>query len=282
MSFLRAWANCPCPVIGMLHAPALPDAPGFGEDIPALRSSILHDAAALVEGGAAGLLLENFGDTPFFPDQVPHITVAHMVALAGQVRRQTDLPLGINVLRNDALAALAIAHAVGAQFIRVNVLVGAYVADQGLLQGIAHELLRQRRRLGADEIKIVADVHVKHAVPLAARPLIEEAVDAVRRGGADALVISGVATGSPVDVNQLRAVRTAVHPTPVLVGSGVTADNAAELAAVADGLIVGTSLKCDNRVSDPIETSRVAQVVRNAISASKDRTDRRINGVDRV
>jgi len=257
----------------MLHAPALPDAPGFCEDIESLRAAVVRDAVALADGGASGLLLENFGDTPFFPANVPPITVAHMVALAGEVRRQTDLPLGINVLRNDAIAALAIAHAVGAQFIRVNVLVGAYVADQGILQGIAHELLRQRRRLRADDIKIMADVHVKHATPLAARPLIEEAIDAVHRGGADALVISGAATGSPVDVSQLIAVRTAVHPTPVLVGSGVTANNAAELAAAADGLIVGTSLKRDQDVSRPIETGRVAELVRNASSAIKTRTD---------
>ncbi len=273
MPFLKAWADCPCPVIGMLHAPALPDAPGFAENLETLRSAVLRDAAALAEGGAAGLLLENFGDTPFFPAQVPPITVAHMVALAAEVRRHTDLPLGINVLRNDAISALAVAHAVGAQFIRVNVLVGAYVADQGLLQGVAHELLRQRSRLRADEIKIMADVHVKHAAPLAARPLIEEAIDAVRRGGADALIISGAATGSPADVSQIRAVRTAVYPTPVLVGSGVTADNAAELATIADGLIVGTSLKRDNLVSQPIETSRVAQVVFIAASTSRDRSD---------
>jgi membrane complex biogenesis BtpA family protein len=257
----------------MLHAPALPDAPGFDENIEALRAAVLRDAAALAEGGATGLLLENLGDTPFFPTQVPPITVAHMVALATEVRRQTDLPLGINVLRNDAIAALAIAHAVGAQFIRVNVLVGAYVADQGILQGIAPELLRHRRRLRADEIKILADVHVKHAAPLAARPLIEEAVDAVRRGGADALIISGAATGSPVEISQLRDVRTAVHPTPVLVGSGVTADNAAELASASDGLIVGTSLNRDNCVSQPIEVSRVADVVRNVSSAGRDSTD---------
>ena len=110
MSFLKAWANCPCPVIGMLHAPALPDAPGFADDIESLRAAVLRDATALEEGGGQGLLLENFGDTPFFPAQVPPITVAHMVALAGEVRRQTDLPLGINVLRNDAASALVLRY----------------------------------------------------------------------------------------------------------------------------------------------------------------------------
>ncbi len=268
MSLLPIWSDFRCPVVGMIHAPALPGSPGFRGDLPALRAAAVADAKALAAGGVQGLLLENFGDTPFYPDKVPPITVAHMAALATEVRCHTDLPLGINVLRNDADAALAIAHAVGAAFIRVNVLVGAYVADQGILQGAAHHLLRQRRRLDGEDIKIIADVHVKHAAPLAARPLAEEAADAVRRGGADAIVVSGAATGAPADVAELRTVRAAVHPAPVLVGSGVTIDNAAQLAALADGLIVGTSLKHDGQVSQPIDTHRVAELMRIVAGAT--------------
>ena len=271
MPLLQAWADCPCPVIGMLHAPALPGAPGYDGQPGGLQASLLRDASALADGGVNGLLLENFGDTPFFPAQVPPITVAHMTALAVAIRQQTDLPLGINVLRNDAISALAVAHAARAQFIRVNVLVAAYVADQGVLQGMAHDLLRERSRLGASDIKIVADVHVKHAVPLAPRPLTEEAVDAVERGGADAVIISGTATGAPADLDQLIAARAALRPTPVLVGSGVTIDNAAELAVHADGLIVGTSLKHDGKIAEPVETRQVVQLVQVVKKAAANR-----------
>src|SRR5690606_13240725 len=114
-----------------------------------------------------GLMLENFGDTPFYPRRVAAHTVAAMTAIAVEVRRQVDLPLGINVLRNDGLSALGIAAASGADFIRVNVLSGARVTDQGIVQGIAHDLLRERRWLGAESVKILADVNVKHSAPLA-------------------------------------------------------------------------------------------------------------------
>ncbi len=268
MPLLSAWSSIPCPVIGMLHVPALPGAPGFSGNLDGIRAAVLADATALAAGGVHGLMLENFGDTPFYPAAVPAITVAHMTSLAAAVRRHVDLPLGINMLRNDAEAALAVAHAVGADFIRVNVLVGAYAADQGLLQGAAHQLLRQRRAWDAVRIQILADVHVKHAVPLAARPLIDEAVDAVRRGGADGLIVTGKATGTTTDVDELRAVQEAVKPAPVLVGSGVNVDNGGAMAASADGLIVGTSLKRDGDVSQPIDVRRVAALV-EAVAAAR-------------
>src|SRR2546426_191322 len=175
---LPAWAKINKPVIGMLHLAALPGSPLYGESIEPIRSAMLRDAELLVEGGVQGLMMENFGDTPFFPGRVPAFVVAHMTALAAEVKRRfPDTPLGINVLRNDGLSALAITHAVGAEYIRVNVLCGARLADQGILHGIAHDLLRLRSELGAREIKILADVDVKHSAPLAARPLKDEVDD---------------------------------------------------------------------------------------------------------
>ena len=148
---LSAWKNVRKPVIGMLHLPALPGSPLYGGSLTSIRDAMLRDAQLLAEGGVNGLMIENFGDTPFFPGRVPAHVVAHLTAIAGEVRRCVpNLPLGINVLRNDGLSALAVAHAVGADYIRVNVLCGARVADQGLLQGIAHELLRLRAELKAE------------------------------------------------------------------------------------------------------------------------------------
>ena len=153
MSLLPQWSSVRVPVIGMLHLPPLPGSSRWSGDLNAVRDFVLRDVEALCAGGVDGLMIENFGDTPFYPGRVPAITVAAMTALACEVRRATDVPLGINMLRNDGLSALAVAVASGASFIRVNVLCGARVTDQGLLQGIAHDLLRERANLKAESIR---------------------------------------------------------------------------------------------------------------------------------
>lgn len=256
----------PKPIIGMLHVPPLPGAPRYSSNLSTIRDFLLRDADALVTGGADGLMLENFGDTPFYPERVPAEVVAHLTALAVEVRRQTSLPLGINALRNDGRSALAVAQAAGAQFIRVNVLCGATVTDQGVIQGIAHVLLRDRTRLGATGIKILADVNVKHSAPLAPRPIADEVQDTLERGGADALIASGSGTGKPTELDELRAIYAAAQGAPVFVGSGITADTLPNYLPHADGFIVGTSLKADGLVGNPVDADRVRGLIaaRNA------------------
>jgi uncharacterized protein len=166
---LPEWRDVPHPVIGMVHAPPLPGSPRFAGDWDAVERHVLTDADTLVSGGVQGLMLENFGDTPFHPDHVPPITVACLTRLAAAITARNSLPLGINVLRNDSRAALAVALAAGARFIRVNVLSGARVTDQGVISGQAAVLLRERASLGAYRIQILADVDVKHSAPLAGR-----------------------------------------------------------------------------------------------------------------
>jgi hypothetical protein len=173
------------------------------------------------------------------------------------VRTATDLPLGINVLRNDGCAALAVAHAAGASFIRVNVLCGARVADQGIIQGIAHELLRTRALLRADDIKIFADVDVKHSAAVAERLLEDEVADAVERGRADAVVVSGAGTGKATDPAKARRVKRAAPETPVFIGSGITAETVRDFIEAADGFIVGTALKRDGIAANPVDLGRV-------------------------
>src|SRR5438874_7823353 len=212
------WSGRSHIVIGMIHLPALAGAPMYrGESAEAIRNHMLRDVEALQSGGVHGLMMENFGDVPFYPDRVPAYVIAQMTALACEVRRRVDLPLGINVLRNDGRGALAVAHACGASFIRVNVLCGARVADQGLIQGIAHDLLRERAMLGATEVKIFADVDVKHSAPLAPRPLKDEVDDLIERALADAIVVSGAGTGKATDPEKVRAVKQAARNTPVFV-----------------------------------------------------------------
>jgi membrane complex biogenesis BtpA family protein len=206
-------------------------------------------------------MLENFGDAPFYPDDVPPGVIAAMTRVALEVRRAFSGVLGINVLRNDGRAALAIAAAVGAQMIRVNVLTGARVTDQGLVVGRAHELLRERRALGADGIAILADVDVKHSAALAPRPIADEVKDTVGRGLADAVIVSGGGTGAAVDLTKLAAVKAAAGRTPVLIGSGATAESLAALAVSADGFIVGTALERDGIPGEVVEVERVRRVM---------------------
>jgi len=256
------WAKHPKIVIGMLHLPALPGSPGFGGSIPAIRETMVRDAAHLCEGGVHGLMIENFGDTPFFPGRVPAHVVAHVTSIAKDVRQMApNTPLGINILRNDGLSALSVAHAVGANYIRVNVLCGARVADQGLLQGIAHDLLRLRSELRADDIKIFADVDVKHSAPLAARPLADEVDDTLERGMADALIVSGAGTGKATDPEKVKQVKAAAKHKPVFLGSGVTPASLPALLPHADGFIVGTYFKRDGLASNPVDLRRVRELM---------------------
>ena len=257
-----AWRGKSKIVVGMLHLPALPGAPRSQMSLAKICEAVLRDAIALADGGVDGLMMENFGDVPFFPTRVPAAVVAQMTVLACAVRDEVDLPLGINVLRNDGLSALAIAHAAGAGFIRVNVLCGARVADQGLIQGIAHDLLRERVLLGAEEIRIFADVDVKHSAPLAARPLEDEVDDLIERALADAIIVSGAGTGKDTDPEVVRRAKQAAGETPVLVGSGVTPTTVSEFLEHADGFIVGTALKKGGVAANPVDRARVKNLIR--------------------
>jgi len=253
------------PLVGMVHLPALPGAPKYAGDFEAVREAALRDARRLEAGGVDALMLENFGDAPFYPDDVPKHVVASMTRVAAEIRDDVDLPMGINVLRNDAEAALSVAAAVGAALVRVNVHVGSRVTDQGIVEGQAHETVRLRERLDSD-VALLADLDVKHSAPLAERPIDAEAVaEPVQRGLAAGVVVSGAGTGHEVGGDHLRAVVSARDEAgldaPVFVGSGVTAENAADILSVADGAIVGTALKEGGETTNPVSVERVEEVV---------------------
>jgi hypothetical protein len=247
------------PVIGMVHLLPLPGSPR-ARGLEEILKRALSDARALAAGGVDGLLLENFGDLPFAPGAVDPQVTAVMAAAALEVRRRTALPLGINVLRNDPRAALAVALAAGASFIRVNVHVGAAHTDQGRIEGRAHETLRFRRAIGS-RAAIFADVFVKHARPAGRMDLATAARETAYRGLADALLVTGPETGSAADPKRLRAVKRAVPDRPVYVASGVS-EESAESVAEADGFIVGTAFKRGGRVENPVDPGRVRRIVR--------------------
>lgn len=242
----------------MVHLLPLPGAPGWSGSLPAVFERAQQDALALAEGGVDAVCVENFGDTPFLPGRVAPETVAAMALAVQHVRQQIEIAIGVNVLRNDAAAALGICAATDASFIRVNVHTGAMLTDQGWLNGVAHETLRLRSQL-ALQTAILADVFVKHATPPAGLTIEEAARDTWERGHADALIVTGSGTGEPADAAVVQRVRSAVPEAVILVGSGVTAENAAKLLRDADGAIVGSSFKVDGRASAPVSVERVRE-----------------------
>jgi membrane complex biogenesis BtpA family protein len=252
------WARRP--LIGMVHLQPLPGSPRDTGDFDAVLARADADARALVDGGADAILVENFFDAPFARGAVPPHTIAALTRAALTVRAVApELPLGINCLRNDALGALAVAVAVGARFVRINVFVGAAVTDQGIIEGAARDAVLYRRQLGAD-VALLADIFVKHAAPLGdgSTTLEDAARDAVRRGLADALIVSGTATGAETSEGDVARVAGAVPEAPILVGSGFDTLRAPELlAAGAVGAIVGTALKEGGRVEAPVDRERV-------------------------
>ncbi|MFN3347166.1 MAG: BtpA/SgcQ family protein [Candidatus Bipolaricaulaceae bacterium] len=253
----RALFPGPRPLIGVIHLPALPGSPSYaGMAWEALVERALQDLSALEEGGADAVILENFGDRPF-SKFASKATVAQMAVIARELVRSAKIPVGVNVLRSDGVAALAIAHAAGASFIRVNVFSGVAFTDQGLIEGCAREVLSLRRSLAA-KVAIFADVHVKHAFHFG--DLWDAARDAARNG-ADALIVTGKATGdapNPADVARAKE----ASGLPVLVGSGITPENVGQYRA--DGFIVGTWLKREGIVENPVDPERV-RLLRQAL-----------------
>ena len=245
------------PLFGMVHLAPLPGAPAFGGSMDAVIDAALADARALRDGGCDGLVFENFGDRPFFKERVEAATVAAMTRVIAAVVREVALPFGVNVLRNDAISAVAIAAATGAAFIRVNVHTGAMLTDQGIIEGRAAETLRLRASL-APHLLIFADHMVKHATPLVEIDEEQAAKDLQQRGRADAIIVSGRETGAEPDRERFARVRAAVDA-PLLVGSGLTEANA-DAFADADGAIAGTSIKRDGRVEAPVDAARVARL----------------------
>lgn len=248
-------------LVGMVHLPPLPGSPRYSGDMQMVVDRAVRDARTLEEAGFDAVMVENFGDSPFFSSRVPAVTIASMATAISAIASSIGIPFGVNVLRNDGSAAVAIAAATGASFVRVNVLVGTMFTDQGTIEGDAARIARDRMTL-APRLQVFADVFVKHAVAPPGLTIEQAARDTWERGGASALVVSGSGTGSPVEDHALAAVRSAAPDAPLLIGSGATPSTIAHLLEKADGVIVGTSLKA--HVDDPIDPSRAVVFVEAA------------------
>ena len=250
------------PIIGVVHLLSLPGSP-CAMPLKKVVERAVRDAKAYEDGGVDGIILENFGDAPYRAGSVGPEIVASMTAVAVKVSENVNVPIGVNVLRNDAKAALAIAHAIGGKFIRVNIHVGAYVTDQGIIEGAAYETLMLRKLLNA-KVAIFADVHVKHAYPLWNLDIEYAAKDTVTRGLADAVIITGKSTGEPPTMGDILSVKEALKGTPVFVGSGIDVKNVGVYLEIADGIIVGTSLKIGGETRNPVDVEKVKMFVKEA------------------
>lgn len=259
------------PIIGVVHLLPLPTSPRWGGSLKAVIDRAEQEATALAAGGVDGIIVENFFDAPFPKDRVDPAVVSAMTVVVQRLMNLVTLPIGLNVLRNDAQSALAIASCVQAQFIRVNVWTGIMATDQGLIEGRAHELMRYRRELGCD-VKIFADVLVKHARPLGSVNLVTAVQDTIERGLADAVILSGWSTGNPPSFEDLELAHDAAEGTPVFIGSGADWENIPHLMKVSDGVIVSSSLKRQGKREnsiDPIRVSRFVEAARRSIPAPK-------------
>ena len=255
-------------LIGMVHLGPLPGSPRFEGSIESVLEAAVSDATALAEAGFDALMVENYGDAPFYADDVPDVTVAAMARAVATIRAAVTVQIGVNVLRNDALAALSIAASCGAEFIRVNVLSGSMFTDQGLIEGKAAELARLRASLNP-EIEVLADVFVKHATPPPGLMIEDAASELWERGMADAIIVSGPATGRPPTDKTIDLVKSAVPDAPILIGSGATKGRLAKLATKVDGVIVGTDVKRKGDVAEPVDLKRAKAFVRTARGPGK-------------
>lgn len=260
---LHQFFKTPNPIIGVVHLLPLPTSPRWGGSLKAVIDRAEQEVTALACGGVDGVIVENFFDAPFTKNQVDPAVVSAMTLIVQRLMNLVTLPVGINVLRNDAQSAMAIATCVRAQFIRVNVLTGVMATDQGLIEGQAHQLLRYRRELGSD-VKILADVLVKHARPLGSPNLTTAVQETIERGLADGVILSGWATGSPPPLEDLELAYGAANGTPVFIGSGANWENISTLMQSADGVIVSSSLKRRGKIEQPIDPIRVSQFVEAA------------------
>lgn len=295
-------------LIGVIHLDPLPGSPKSGrftaqEILDRVGERAVREARTLEKAGFEGLIVENFGDAPFYKNRVPPETIAAMSVISAAVRQMVKIPVGVNVLRNDGLSAHAIASVTGCEFIRVNILSGIAATDQGLIETDAAELLREKARLDSN-VLIFADALVKHAVTLNSRSLELSIEEVVTRSGADAVVLTGATTGRAVDEEMLKVLEQmnarrisgnrvngskkvgankkskagrghskkqsansqSGHGTwaPVYFGSGSTPDNIGRLLKIGHGVIVGSTLRQDGVAGYPLDASRIRSFVRAA------------------
>lgn len=249
------------PIIGMVHLLALPGAPRYGGSLDAIFAQAQADAAALIGAGIDALIVENFGDEPYRVGPALRHELAIMTAITRDIVRATTIPVGVNVQFNAWEDEIALAYAAGAHFARVEVFVDRVVSAQGVVEPCSAHITRYRAALGA-RVQIWADIQTKYTTNITPQPLRQSAIDA-ENAGADVLIVTGAATGQATPLDAVADVKT-VTRLPVVVGSGTTAANVADVLRIADGAIVGSALKVEGKAARPVDADRTAAFMRAA------------------
>jgi uncharacterized protein len=257
--------NSTLELIGVIHLLPLPGSPQASpmaahQALEQAGYRAVQEAVLLEKAGFDSLIVENFLDSPFFKDQVPAETLSAMSVIVAAITQSVKIKVGVNVLRNDGLSALSIAAVTGADFIRVNVLSGAMVTDQGVIEGRAAELLRKKDALRSDT-RIFADVLVKHAKPLADISLEQAIEESAGRGGADAVIVTGSGTGVAPEIDWVRQASTVAKNcgVPIYLGSGATAKNISNFAPYLSGVIVGSALRKGGKAGADLDMKRIKE-----------------------
>ncbi len=250
------------PIIGMVHLLPLPGTPAYRGSISAIYDRALADAEALQLAGVNALIVENFGDEPYLIGEPEPAQLALMAGITREVERVVDMPVGVNVQFNAWRAEVALALACEVQFMRVEVFVDTVISAQGTVQPCSAQITRYRKQLSAEHVQIWADIQTKYTTNIVPQSLEQSAKDA-QNAGADALIVTGGATGEATPLDAVRQAKGA-SSLPVYVGSGTTAENVRDVLVVADGAIVGSSLKVDGIAANPVDAERAASFMRAA------------------
>ena len=249
-------------VYGVVHLKSLPGSPGNYLPLDEIIELAQEDVNNLIFGGVDGIIIENFGDTPFVKDDISKRTLASFTTVVENIEYDRDIKVGINVLRNDGISALSIAEATKADFVRINVLNNVMMyTDQGMIEGKAHEIAQFKNSLNK-EIEIYADVFVKHAVPPEGSKIENHTEELIHRAGADVVIVTGDGTGHEINIEDLNKVRDIVPQGKLAIGSGVNEENIEQYVDLADILIVGTNFKVDQDVSKRVDQRNVEHLIR--------------------
>jgi len=248
-------------VYGVVHLKSLPGSPGNYLHLDEIIELAQEDVNNLIFGGVDGIIIENFGDTPFVKDDISKRTLASFTTVVENIEYDRDIKVGINVLRNDGISALSIAEATKADFVRINVLNNVMMyTDQGMIEGQAHEIAQFKNSLNK-EIEIYADVFVKHAVPPEGSKIENHTEELIHRAGADVVIVTGDGTGHEINLEDLNKVRDIVPQGKLAIGSGVNEENIEQYVDIADILIIGTNFKVDQDVSKRIDQRSVEKLI---------------------
>ena len=248
-------------IYGVVHLKSLPGSPGNYLHLDEIIELAQEDVNNLIFGGVDGIIIENFGDTPFVKDDISKRTLASFTTVVENIEYDRDIKVGINVLRNDGISALSIAEATKADFVRINVLNNVMMyTDQGMIEGQAHEIAQFKNSLNK-EIEIYADVFVKHAVPPEGSKIENHTEELIHRAGADVVIVTGDGTGHEINIEDLNKVRYIVPQGKLAIGSGVNEENIEQYVDIADILIIGTNFKVDQDVSKRIDQRSVEKLI---------------------